>query len=190
MCGEGLREALELLEPDVVLAGHPTGDRLAQRLGLLVDLLEHEVLVAALLGGLRRPVDRRDRALLGSAVDIGDRHAARVQVRDIAVLEEDDLVRVGEDRGDVARQERFAVGQPDDERHILAGADQPVAFAAMHHGDRVRALDLTERRRGPRRRDRPDRTPRRGGRAPRYRSRRSVDGRGPRARREARGSSR
>ncbi len=62
--GERLREALELLEPDVVLARHPTGDRLAQRLGLLVDLLEHEVLVAALLGGLGRPVDRRDRALL------------------------------------------------------------------------------------------------------------------------------
>ncbi len=56
------------------------------------------------------------------------------------------LVRVGEDRGDVARQERFAVGQPDDERHVLAGADQPVAFAAMHHRDRVRALDLPERR--------------------------------------------
>ena len=35
--------------------------RLAQRFGLLVDLLEHEVLVAALLGGLGRPVDGRDR---------------------------------------------------------------------------------------------------------------------------------
>ena len=40
----------------------------------------------------------------------------------------------------------LAVGQPDDQRHVLAGADQPVALAAMHHRDRVRALDLTERR--------------------------------------------
>ena len=54
-------EPLELLEPDVVRAGHPTGDGLAQRLGLLVDLLEHEVVVAALLGGLGRPVDGGDR---------------------------------------------------------------------------------------------------------------------------------
>ena len=47
--------------------------RLAERLGLLVDLLEHEVVVAALLGGLGRPVDDRLGPLADVAVDVGDR---------------------------------------------------------------------------------------------------------------------
>ena len=36
-------EAVELARQDPVLAAHPAGDRLGERLGLLVDLLEHEV---------------------------------------------------------------------------------------------------------------------------------------------------
>jgi hypothetical protein len=144
--GERLLEALELLEPDVVLARHPTRDRLAQRFGLLVDLLEHEVVVAALLRRLGRPVDDRDGTFLGCARDVGDRHARRPQVGDIALLEEYHAIGVGEDGGDVAGQERLPVGEPDDERHVLAGADEPVSLPAMHDGDRVGPLDNAQRR--------------------------------------------
>ena len=48
----------------------PLADRLAQRVGLLVDLLEHERLVAALLGGGGVPRDRLGVALDGGAVEI------------------------------------------------------------------------------------------------------------------------
>ena len=44
--------------------------------GLLVDLLEHEVVEAALLGGLRRPVHARHEPLARRPVDAGDRDAA------------------------------------------------------------------------------------------------------------------
>ena len=165
--------------------------RLAERFGLLVDLLEHEVLVAALLGGLGRPVDgrhRRARAGRPSTSVIG--HAPRPEVGDVAVLEEDDPVGVGEDRGDVRGEEALAVAEPDDERHVLAGADQPVALADVHDHDRVGALELAQGVAGRRRRGRPRRPPRRDGRSPRCRSRRSGCGRAPRARRAARGSSR
>ena len=127
------------------MAGHPAGDRLAQRLGLLVDLLEHEVVVAALLGGLGRPVDGGDRALPQGALDVGDRDAPRAQVGDVAILEEDDLVGVGEDRRHVRGEEALAVGQADHQRHVLAGPDQSVALAAVHDDDGVGTLELSQR---------------------------------------------
>ena len=128
----------------MVGAGDATGDRLAQGLGLFVDLLEHEVLEAALLGGLGRPVDGRDDPLDLGAVDVGDRHAPWPQVGDVAVLEEHHLVRVGQDGRHVAREEALAIGQPDHEGHVLAGPDKPVGLAAVHHGDGVGALGLAQ----------------------------------------------
>ena len=139
-----LLETGQLLDVDAVGAVDATGDRLAQRFGLLVDLLEHEVLVAALLGGLGRPVDGRDRAFQRRAGDIGDRHAPRPDVGDVAVLEEDDLVGVGEDRRHVRGEEALPVAETDDERHVLAGADQPVALADVHDDDRVGAFELAQ----------------------------------------------
>ena len=55
---------LELGEVDALGARQAVGDRLGHRVGLLVDLLQHEGLVAALLGRVLVPVD-----LLGVALD-------------------------------------------------------------------------------------------------------------------------
>ena len=187
---EHVFEAGELLDDDAAVLVDPSDDRLAERLGLLVDLLEHEVLVAALLGGLGRPVDRRDRSFAGQSVHAGDRDAPRSQIGDVALLEEHDLVRVGQDRGDIRGEEALAVGQTHHERHVLAGTDETVALTAMHDDDRVRTLDPAQGRRGRRRRDRPCTPLRSGGRSPRYRSPTRACGRGPRDRRAAPGSSR
>ena len=70
-----------------------------------------------------------DRALDGRAVDVGDRDAPRPQVGDVALLEEDDPVGVGEDRGHVGGQEGLAVADADHERHVHPGADEPVGLA-------------------------------------------------------------
>ena len=140
-----LLEAGELVDVDPVEPVDASGDRLAERFGLLVDLLEHEMLVAALLGRLGRPVDGRHRALERLAGDVGDGHAPRPDVGDVAVLEEDDLVGVGEDRGHVRGEEALAVAEADDERHVLAGADQAIALADVHDDDRVGAFELAQR---------------------------------------------
>ena len=82
----------------------------------------------------------------GLAVEVGDRHPVRADVGNVALVEEDDPVRVGEDRRHVAGEERLAIRDANDQRHILARADQPVCFAAMHDDERVGALELAQRR--------------------------------------------
>ena len=65
------------LEPAVA---HAVADRLGDRLGLLVDLLQHERLEAALLGALVVPVELDELALDGGAVGRAQelRRAARI----------------------------------------------------------------------------------------------------------------
>ena len=74
--------------------------------------------------------------------------AGRPQVGDVALLEEDDPVGVGEDRGDVAREEALPSREADDERHVLPGADEPVGLAPMHDDD-ARRRPRAGARRGP-----------------------------------------
>ena len=176
----------------VAVAVDPAGDRLAERLGLLVDLLEHEVLVAALLGGLGRPVDRSSTgrstgrpstSVIVDAPTAGGRRRRPPRGRRSGSV----WARIA--ATSLARK-LLAVAEADDERHVLAGPDEPVALGPVHHDDRVGALGPGAGPPGRRRRGRRRRPPRRGGRAPRCRSRRSACGRAPRARRAARGSSR
>ncbi len=117
----------------------------AERLGLLVDLLEHEVREAALLGGLRRPVHPRHGALAGRPVDGRDRHPCRPEIDDVSLGQEDHPVRVGQDRRHVRGEERLAVADAHDRAARSAGRPQPVGLAAVHDGDRVGALDPGER---------------------------------------------
>ena len=112
----------------------------AERLGLLVDLLEHEVLEAALLGGLGRPVHLGDRPLAGRARHVGDRDPRGPKVGDVALLEEDHAVRVGQDRRHVGGEERLALADPDDQGHVHAGPHQAMRLGAVHDRDGVGAL--------------------------------------------------
>ncbi len=57
-----LVERARLVQIDAVAARNAIGDRLGHGVRLFVDLLEHERLVAALLGGLLVPVDLLDLA--------------------------------------------------------------------------------------------------------------------------------
>ena len=60
--GDEVVGELELGEVDTIQPGQPIGDRLGDRVGLLVDLLQHEGLIAALLGGVLVPGDLLDLA--------------------------------------------------------------------------------------------------------------------------------
>ena len=64
-----MRQLVEVQRP---VRREPAAEGVAHRLGLLVDLLEHEEVVAALLGGVGVPVDVVGLALDRRAVEVGD----------------------------------------------------------------------------------------------------------------------
>ena len=119
------------------------GQRLGDRVGLLVDLLEHEGLVAALLGGLVVPLDLLDLALDRAAVDRLDEARARGgDLDDLAVLDELDVARLGEEGRDRGGDEALAVAEADDQRALLAGADEHARVVRRHRDEGVVAAQL------------------------------------------------
>ena len=131
-------DRLAQVEVDAVGAHGAVGDRLGDRVRLLVDLLEHERLVAALLGGLGVPLDRLDRAVdLGSPAGVEQLDAVGRDDDDLVVLDELDLARVLEEGGDAGGDELLAVAAADDQRALLAGADQQVGLVGGDDDERV-----------------------------------------------------
>ena len=71
-----------LVQGQRAVRADPAEQRVGDRLRLLGDLLEHEVVVAALLGGGRVPVDVVvGRTSAGAAVEVGDRDPRRRAAR-------------------------------------------------------------------------------------------------------------
>ena len=130
------------VEVDVAVGGDAAGEGVAQDAGLLVDLLEEEVLVAALVDVLGAPIHVMDAPVdeLSAVVNLdvvgGDR-------RDVAVLEVDEPVGVLEDGGDVGADHVLAVAEADDDGAAAAGGDDGV-LALEEDGDGVGALDAGE----------------------------------------------
>ena len=136
----------DLFGDDVALGQiDAAAQRVLDRARLLVDFLEHEVLVAALLGLRGRPVDRLGGAAHRRAGDRRDLGPAARQRGHLAVVQEDDLARVRQHRGDVARAEHLALAQADDQRAVGLGDDDLVGRVGADYRDGVRAADLTER---------------------------------------------
>jgi hypothetical protein len=100
-----------------------SGEGVLQGLGLVVDLLGHEVLVATLLGLDRVPVEHLDRPLAPPAGEVGEHDAGRGDPGEVAVLEEDHPPGVGEDGGRVGGEELLALAEPEDEGGAVAGGD-------------------------------------------------------------------
>jgi hypothetical protein len=74
-----------------------------------VDLLQHEMPVAALLGLERIPGDALDRGDALVPLGVLDQDLVLGRDRHLAVGEEDDVARVDEDGGDVGRDEVLAL---------------------------------------------------------------------------------
>ena len=128
---------VELGEVDAVGPRGAVGDRLGHGVRLLVDLLEHERLVAALLGLLGVPVDRLDLALDRHAGGGEELHAVGPQDDDLVVLDELDVARVSEEGGDAGGEELLAVAATDDQRALLAGADHDARVVGGHRDERI-----------------------------------------------------
>ena len=120
-------------------------DRLGDSLALLVDLLEHERLVAALLGALVVPVEL-DRIVL-------DHRPVRARVDgaggrdldDVAVVGEDDAARLAQEGCGVRGEEHLALADPDDERRLVARCDEQVGMVVVDDDEREVPLELAER---------------------------------------------
>ena len=116
------QEDLAGVERDAAQGGVANGAR------LLPDFLEHEVLVAALfrLDGI--PLDARDLALDGLAVEVGELDAVAGEDGHVAVGEEIDIARVVQDAGNVGGDEVFALAHADDDRRAGARGDDLVGL--------------------------------------------------------------
>lgn len=82
------------------------------RLRLLGDLLEHEVVVAALLGGGGVPVDVVLPDVGGRPVEVRHRHRVPAQLDHLVLAQLDRLTGVGDERGDIRGEERLPRPDP------------------------------------------------------------------------------
>ena len=121
----------------------PVGDRLGHGVRLLVDLLEHEGLVAALLGGLLVPVDLcRPRARSRSPSGVEEPRALGRDRHDLAVVDQLHAAGLGHERGDGGGDEALAVAEAHHQRALLAGAHQHVGLVGGHRDERVVAAQV------------------------------------------------
>jgi hypothetical protein len=113
---------------------------------LLVHLLEHEVLVAALLGRRQVPVDV---VLVGRhrvAVQVGHVEAFGGHDHHLVVLQDHPVLGVVEEGGEVAGHEVLPVGLPRDQGQVLLGPDHHPRVVLVEHGQRERPLEPLQRR--------------------------------------------
>ena len=119
------------------------GDRVGDRGGLLVDLLQHERLVAALRRHLERVVGLLDRVLARLAVrDADEAHVVARRDHDLALVDDLDAARLLEEGGRERGEERVAVAAADDERRPgQARADDAVGLVARDGEEREVTLE-------------------------------------------------
>ena len=135
---------LELAQVDRVDLRQPVGDRLGDRVGLLVDLLEHEGGVAAPLGLVLVPGDLLDLALARLAGGVGDHDALGADRDDLAVLDLHHGPGLAQEGGDRRGEEGLPLADADHERAFLARGDERLRVLDVHRYERVVAADLAE----------------------------------------------
>ena len=97
---------------------------LADRARLLVDLLEHEVPVLALLGRIGRQLAFLDRSIGAVAFAIDHAHAVAPDLGDVALVEEHEAARHRQQRRDIRGDEILAVAQAQHHRTAHARDDR------------------------------------------------------------------
>ncbi len=120
-------------------------ERVADHLGLLVDLLRHEVAVVALVDQERRGVGADHRPCHDPAGHVLDGRAVAGEHDEVAVLEVADLAGERRERDGVGAEIHLAVAVADRERRAFARPDQEVFLAGKQEGEREGALEPRQR---------------------------------------------
>ena len=115
-------------------------ERVADHLGLLVDLLGHEVAEVALVDQQRARHRLDGRPLDLAAVEGEDLGLLPGQHRAVAILQIGDGVGEGGERDGVGAQIHLALAVADGERRSLPGPDHQVVLAGEDDGERKRPL--------------------------------------------------
>ncbi len=138
-------DEVELLGREVELVdlqragGQAPGQGVADDARLLVDLLEHEVGVAALLGHVQVPVHVGDGGIEGPAGLVEEGDGVRREARHLAVGEHHHVAR-GVDHGDdVAGDVAAALAAAHHDGRVLAGDDDDAGLVGAHDGQAVGA---------------------------------------------------
>ena len=118
------------VEDDLPVAQMPH-QCVGQRIGLLGDLLDHEVVVSALLGGGEVPVDMEGLAAARLTVEIGDRVRVRGDDDDLVLAELHGVAGVLDERGHVGADEHLTVANADHQRCRPARGDDGVGVVGM-----------------------------------------------------------
>ena len=141
-------DVVELLERepqlvDVELAGsrHAAHEGVAHDARLLVDLLEHEIGVAALLGHVEVPVHVRDLGLDGVALGVGVLDALGRELGELVVLENHDVARGLDEGNDVGGDVGALLAAADDDGRVLAGDGDHAGLVGADDGQAIGAHD-------------------------------------------------
>ena len=135
----------EAAEVDLAFLVEKAIERVGDGLGLLHDLLHHEVLVAALGGGLGVHVDVDELLLDGLLVDAVEVHVAAVGLDDLHVVDVVDVLGVLDDGGDVKGDVDAVLGLGHDERGVLPREEDLVRLGVEHERQRIRTTNSHHR---------------------------------------------
>ncbi len=131
----------DLVEHQLAAAAQPAEQGVGDRLRLLGDLLEHEPVVAALLGGSGVPVDPVGLRLGRRAVEAGHGHAAfAVDLDDLVLTELAGLAGVRDEGGDVRAEEVLTVADADHQRAVAPRGDEGVRLVGVRRDQGERAV--------------------------------------------------
>ncbi|SCJ17615.1 Uncharacterised protein [uncultured Flavonifractor sp.] len=139
-----LRRQVQTLQHHTAVL-NPGGNGVPEGLGLLHDLLEHEVLIAALLRSGDLPVHVV--LLLVHRLEVGvviDLDAVGGEYGNLPVVQIVDLTGVLDDGGHVAGQEVEALPQAQNQGAVLPGGDEPVGTVGADDAQGIGAVDAVE----------------------------------------------
>ena len=137
-----VRQAL-LVEDDAAVDEVP-GQGVADRGGLLEDLLHHEGVEAALLRGLQVPVDGEGSTFGGGAVEVHDLVAVLGDDHDVVLAEFDGLAGVRDEGGDVGAEEHLVLTDADDQWGGATSGDDRAGLVDMGEQQGEGTLQATQ----------------------------------------------
>ena len=109
--------------------------------GLFVDLLEHEMLIAALFGGLGVPGDLGGLVLDHIAVQVIENDLARGEARHLEIADVIDRAGMLQNGRDIGGQIALAVGDAENHGAVLPGGEDLAGVVAEHQGEGIGAAD-------------------------------------------------